>query len=77
MEVLGVLVDGVGDSLCTLEHRLAATLKHFYARFPQLTCKRASLKRRIKRLYGTVFRSTLHGAGDWILSHALLARAES
>ena len=77
MEVLGVLVDGVGDSLCALEHRLATTLKHFYARFPQLTCKRASLKRRVKRLYGTVFRSTLHGAGGWTLSQALFARIES
>ena len=77
MDVLGVLVDGVGDSLCALEHRLSATLKHFYARFPQLACKRTSLKRRVKRLYGTVFRSALHGAGGWTLSQALLVRCES
>ena len=70
-------MDGVGDSLCALEHRLAATLKHFYARFRQLTCKRAGLKRRVKRLYGTVSRSTLHGAGGWTLSQALLSRIGS
>ena len=77
VEVLGVLVDGVGDSPCSLEHRLSATLKHFYARFPQFTCKRTGLKRRVKMLYGTVFRSALHGAGGRTLSQALLARGES
>ena len=76
MEVLGALVDGEGDSLCSLEHRLAATLKHFLARYPQHV-QADGTQSGVKRLYGTVFRSMLHGAGGWTLSQALLAMIES
>eukprot|EP00972_Heterocapsa_arctica_P096671 14261256-Heterocapsa_arctica.AAC.1 len=64
-------------SPCALEHRITAAQQHFYARAPELTCRRVSLKRRIQRLYSTVHKSLLHGAGGWTLSKGLLARCES
>lgn len=76
LPVLGVLVDDAGTTHCASEHRLTAGVSHYFARRPQLSCKRVSLRRRDARQYTTVSKSILWGAGGWVTSKALFQRVE-
>ena len=76
LPVLGVLLDGTGDTLCAVEHRLVSSQQHFFARRTQLTCPRISVRRRVNRLYTTVHKSLLVCPGGWTLSKSLFHRCE-
>ena len=76
LPVLGVLLDGTGDTMCAVEHRLVSSQQHFFVRRTQLTCPRISVRRRVNRLYTTVHKSLLVCPGGWTLSKSLFHRCE-
>ena len=65
LAVLGTCLDSTGGSSCSVRYRLAAATRHWHARRTQLCCRKAPLKMRISRFYGTVVRTLLYGAGGW------------
>ena len=77
MPALGVLLDRTGSTTRAVEHRVCAGFAHFYARELQFTCRRVSLRKRVLRLFSTVAKSALWGAGGWVISQSLLQRLET
>ena len=77
MPALGVLLGRTGSTTRAVEHRVCAGFAHFYARRPQFTCRRVSLRKRILRVFSTVAKSVLWGAGGWTVSQPLLQRLET
>ena len=70
---LGVGLDRHGTTSASVDDRLAAALKHWHAR-PELRNRSIASAKRIRRLYMTVIRTLLRGAGGWQLTQTLAGR---
>ena len=51
LTALGVRVDAAASAGCSIEARIIAAQKHFWARRDQLLCRQVSLRARLSRLY--------------------------
>ena len=74
LTALVVRVDAAASTGCSIEARITAAQKHFWARCDQLLCRQVCLRARLSRLYQTVFCTLLWGAGGWSLNGSLVAR---
>ena len=69
-----MMVPGDGEAAVVVDHRLAATKRHYWGRHDQLGTKHVPLMMRLQRYVGTVRESWLYASGTLTLSQAAARR---